>query len=214
MAYAFGDTLAMSLVAVGAVLIGLLIWLLMRKYNREYRREAEPSKIATPGTMSPETTATLVSPFRGPDKNFSAHGMDSPRPRSEKSQKPKDDAAVSSDESPSSAEKQKGKRAEEKPKDKPTKEKSKDRPADESADKPVADREGVDVKARGRRSKRPVGSPASAGSLEPSKAQSPKSEHRKKKSKKSGQLSPTNVDSKQVFQAAKAIQTTWDTAGA
>ncbi|KAL1468762.1 hypothetical protein MTO96_041272 [Rhipicephalus appendiculatus] len=186
MADAFGDKMAMSLVAVGIVLIGVLIWVLMRKYNREHRREAAPSRIATPGTVTPTV-------------------MDSPRRSTEESEKPKDIAAVSPDETPPLAANRMGKRAEEKPKDKPTKEKSKgkqteekskDKPADESAAKPVEDRKKVDAKAHGHHSKSPASSTASARSLEPNKEQPPKSEHRKKKSKKSSQISPTNVESK------------------
>ncbi|KAL3240225.1 hypothetical protein MRX96_047935 [Rhipicephalus microplus] len=94
MADAFSDTLAMSLVAVGLILIGLLIWVLMRLYNREYRREAAPSRIATPGTGSPaDTTATIVGPFRTSGKNLPTHGMDSGRPSAEVSEKPKDHTA-------------------------------------------------------------------------------------------------------------------------
>ncbi|KAH7949967.1 hypothetical protein HPB49_017811 [Dermacentor silvarum] len=58
----FGDTIAMALVAIGSVLLALLIWLLMRKYNREHPRNVEPSRIATPGTRTPETTATILGP--------------------------------------------------------------------------------------------------------------------------------------------------------
>ncbi|KAH8037002.1 hypothetical protein HPB51_008328 [Rhipicephalus microplus] len=205
MADAFSDTLAMSLVAVGLILIGLLIWVLMRLYNREYRREAAPSRIATPGTGSPaDTTATIVGPFRTSGKNLPTHGMDSGRPSAEVSEKPKDHTAVSREETPSLLDKRKSKRTEGKPKDKPTKHKSegkptesksKKRPVDESVDKRAAYKEGLEAKAHRHRSKLPPGSPTSPSSLEPSKEQPLQSEHRKKKPKESGQLSPTSVES-------------------
>ncbi|KAK8781927.1 hypothetical protein V5799_016729, partial [Amblyomma americanum] len=68
---AFGDTLAMVLVFIGGVLTGVLIWLLMRKYNRDHRREGGTPRAATPPTLSPESTVPIMGPFR---KGDSHHG--------------------------------------------------------------------------------------------------------------------------------------------
>ncbi|XP_050029598.1 uncharacterized protein [Dermacentor andersoni] len=186
----FGDTLAMALVAIGAVLIALLIWLLMRKYNREYPREGDPWRIATPASVSPETTVTVFGPCKQPNEYPSVSGMEiTKRASGERDPRPKETPAVSPGEKLASAEK---------PKDKPmgkTTDKKKDKAADKLADKQVADKEGVEAKAQALSGKKCEGSSAGVGSLEQNKEQQPKGEQRKKKPKKSDQRSPTIVDS-------------------
>ncbi|KAH6942244.1 hypothetical protein HPB50_002064 [Hyalomma asiaticum] len=208
MAAAFSDTLAMALVAIGSALTGLLIWFLMRQYNREYRREAEPSRVTTPVSMSRETTATLVGPWKRPEQTASVTGVDSEWPASQKRAKTKKIQATSLDENLSSAVMYKDKKTEKKPKDKATKDKPKERspkdkskdtraeekPKDKATDKPAPDKEAIDEKPRGQFIKKPTGSPGSDQSLE-EKEQQPKGESQKKKSKKSDKLSPTTVDS-------------------
>ncbi|XP_070380378.1 uncharacterized protein DDB_G0286299-like isoform X2 [Dermacentor albipictus] len=184
----FGDALAMALVAVGSVLIALLLWLLMRKYNRQYPKEGEPSRIATPATMSRETTVTLLGPCKQPNEFPSVSGVEITKRASEElDPRPKETPAVSPGEKPASAEK-----SMEKPMGQ---DKKKHKPADKPADKQVADKEGVEAKGQGLSGKKREGSPAGAGSSEQNKEQQPKGEHRKKKSKKSDQRSPTSVDS-------------------
>lgn len=62
----FGDTLAMVLVVIGAALTGLLIWLLIRKYDREHGIDGASRRKADAG-MSPLSgeTASPVSPVCG-----------------------------------------------------------------------------------------------------------------------------------------------------
>ncbi|XP_049523094.1 uncharacterized protein LOC125945390 [Dermacentor silvarum] len=190
MAGVFGDALAMALVAIGSVLIALLIWLLMRKYNREYPRNVEPSKVATPATISRETTAASIwGPCKKPNENPSISGVGITQPVSEGlNRKPKESLAVFPGKKPPSAEyltdKSTGK----------TTDKKKDKPADKREDKPVADKQGVDARAQGHASKKREGSTGSAASLEQNKEQRTKDEQREK-SKKSEQLSASIVDS-------------------
>ncbi|XP_075557464.1 uncharacterized protein LOC142589766 isoform X2 [Dermacentor variabilis] len=185
----FGDALAMALVAIGAVLIALLIWLLMRKYNREYPREAEPSRIATPASASAETTVTVLGPCKKLNEYPSVSGQEiSKRASEELDVRPKETPVVSPGEKLASAEKPTGK-----PMGKTTD--KKDKAADKLADNQVADKEGVEAKGQGLSGKKREGPPASVGSLEQNKEHQHKGEQHKKKSKKSDLRSPTIVDS-------------------
>ncbi|XP_075557467.1 uncharacterized protein LOC142589767 isoform X2 [Dermacentor variabilis] len=62
----FGDTLAMALVVVGALLTALLIWLLMRKYDRDHGIGGASRRKADTGRSPPSReNATPVSPVQG-----------------------------------------------------------------------------------------------------------------------------------------------------
>lgn len=186
----FGDTIAMTLVAIGSVLLALLIWLLMRKYNREHPRNVEPSRIATPGTRTPETTATILGPCNKRNEYLSISGVGVTKQASEElDKKSKETPAVSLREKSASTEK---------PTDNPTG-KTTDKKQDKQADKPeertVAEKEGAEAEAQGHGSKNREGSPGSPESLEQNKGKQPKGEPLKKKSKKSDQLPPPIPDS-------------------
>lgn len=65
----------MVLVFLGGVLTAVLIWLLMRKYNRDHRRDVPTSRVVTPPTLSPDSTVPIVGPFRKADAD---HGTSVP----------------------------------------------------------------------------------------------------------------------------------------
>ncbi|XP_077489188.1 uncharacterized protein LOC144100013 [Amblyomma americanum] len=179
---AFGDTLAMVLVFIGGVLTGVLIWLLMRKYNRDHRREGGTPRAATPPTLSPESTVPIMGPFR---KGDSHHGTAVPVvvPPADLPALPNVPAVPPQP-------------ASEPPPVTQTTGAEADKVTAPPKKQPPPLKQGADSKYRskGGGGKPKKSSPTSGFSPERTKEQS-KSEHRRRKTKKSDQMSPSIIES-------------------
>ncbi|XP_054923630.1 uncharacterized protein [Dermacentor andersoni] len=80
----FGDTLAMVLVVVGALLTGLLIWLLMRKYDRDHGIGGASCRKADTGRSPPSReNATPVSPVQGREAAAKVGPLEAAQPADE-----------------------------------------------------------------------------------------------------------------------------------